>query len=414
MVFDSEFADLLNLFSLVNVGAMSTPQASTAVDRKAPPIKPVSHGQAVLVLFIGTAFLAGTPLWVKASNMDPATQAFLRVVIGCIVLIPFGIIEMRKKEKLAKKGIILSVIAGLFLGIDFTAWNYSIFYVGAGVAAILLNLQVIIVPMLSAMFDKYKIPPVFLILVPIMVVGVLLTGGVFEPSEASTGPETIYGMKTATLGTLFGLTSGICYSFYLYFARKAGTSARKDLYVQPMMYTMAAQAIPPLIAAFTFSSRKGFDFTNGVLIDGQLPAINPETTVGDPLTAMNWFHLICLAILGQALAWLFVQYGSVWLDPTLSAGILLLSPVTSVIIAAPLFGEIPSKLQILGILMILGTVAYQNGLFTKIFGQKKKPDHENPDEDLDHQLIREGLAPGHSPEEASENPKKHHGFHHPE
>ena len=148
--------------------------------------------------------------------MDPSTQAFLRVVIGCLLLVPFGIREMRKKERLGKKGIMLSVAAGLFLGIDFTAWNYSIFYVGAGIAAILLNLQVIIVPMLTAVFDKYKIPPVFLILVPIMTVGVLLTGGVFESAEASGGPETIYGIKTATLGTIFGLTSGICYSCLLY------------------------------------------------------------------------------------------------------------------------------------------------------------------------------------------------------
>ena len=71
-----------------------------------------------------------------------------------------------------------SVISGLFLGVDFTAWNYSIFYIGAGVAAILLNLQVIIMPTLTAIFDKYKIRPVFLVLVPIMAVGVLLTGGV--------------------------------------------------------------------------------------------------------------------------------------------------------------------------------------------------------------------------------------------
>ncbi|WIM67703.1 DMT family transporter [Corynebacterium breve] len=352
---------------------------NATIKTKTPlPVKPVGHGKAVLILALGTAFLAFTPIWVKASNMDPATQAFLRVSIGFLALLPFGIWEMKNKQSLPKKGIILSVIAGLFLGIDFTCWNYSIFYVGAGIAAILLNLQVIVVPMLTAIFDKYKIPPVFLILVPIMIVGVLLTGGVFEAAEA-TGPETIYGIKTSTLGTLLGLTSGICYSFYLYFSRKAGTTApRKDLYVQPMMYTMAAQMVAPLIWAYTGSSRGGFDFKNGVLIDGQLPMVDPETTVGDPLTAMNWFHLICLAILGQAIAWTFVQWGSVWLDPTLSAGILLLSPVSSVVIAWPLFGEIPSVLQWIGIAMILGTVMYQNGIFDSLFGKKKKPDAGPP------------------------------------
>ncbi|WP_092259414.1 DMT family transporter [Corynebacterium cystitidis] len=355
-----------------------TSESAVSTNNQYLPIKPVSHGKAVLILAVGTAFLAFTPIWVKASNMDPATQAFLRVAIGFLLLLPIGLWEIKKKGSLPKKGIIMSVVAGLFLGVDFTAWNYSIFYVGAGIAAILLNLQVIVVPMLTAIFDKYKIPPVFLILVPIMIVGVLLTGGVFEPSEA-TGPAQIYGINTATLGTLLGLTSGICYSFYLYFSRKAGTTApRKDLYVQPMMYTAAAQMVAPLLWAYTGSSRGGFDFQNGVLIDGQLPMVNPETTVGDPLTGMNWLWLLMLASLGQAVAWTFVQWGSVWLDPTLSAGILLLSPVSSVVIAWPLFGEIPSILQWIGIAMILGTVMYQNGLFDSLFGKKKdKPDLES-------------------------------------
>ncbi|MDO5697143.1 MAG: hypothetical protein Q4G51_04120, partial [Dermatophilus congolensis] len=69
-----------------------------------------------------------------------------------------------------------------------------------------------------------------------------------------------------------------------------------------------------------------------------------------------------LIVLGQAAAWTMVQYGSVWLDPTLSAGILLLSPVTSVIVAGPLFAEWPSALQWVGVALILGCVSWQNGL----------------------------------------------------
>ncbi|MDG4947071.1 EamA family transporter, partial [Weeksellaceae bacterium KMM 9713] len=77
------------------------------------------------------------------------------------------------------------------------------------------------------------------------------------------------------------------------------------------------------------------DFTHGVLIDGQLPSVNPESALGDAITGSDWISLILLATLGQAIAWTFVQWGSVWLDPTLSAGILLLSPVSSVVIAWP-------------------------------------------------------------------------------
>lgn len=49
------------------------------------------------------------------------------------------------------------------------------------------------------------------------------------------------------------------------------TAPRKYLYVQPMMYTAAAQMVAPFVWAHTGSSRGGFDFTHGVLVDGQLP-----------------------------------------------------------------------------------------------------------------------------------------------
>ena len=350
-------------------------QLSTIKGSRTPvPIKNVTHGKAVMVLLIGTLFLSGTPLWVKAANMDPATQAFLRVFMGFLILLPFGLNEIRKKQALPRKSIILAVASGLFLGVDFVAWNYSIFLIGSGVAAILLNLQVVIVPMLSAAIDKFKLPKSFVVILPVMIVGVLFTGGVFEAADAAIGPVMIGGIKTSVIGTVAGLTSGICYSFYLYLSRKASTSApRKDLYIQPMMYTMLAQCVAAVIWMFTGGN--GFNITQGVLTKdpatgemvlpatlGANPTLREATMAGDPINMGNWIALIALIVLGQAAAWTMVQYGSVWLDPTLSAGILLLSPVTSVIIAGPLFAEWPSMLQWLGIVLILSCVGWQNGL----------------------------------------------------
>lgn len=349
-------------------------QLAATGSRTPAPVKEVTHGKAVLWLLLGTLFLSGTPLWVKASNMDPATQAFLRVILGFLLLLPLGIHEMRKKQGLHRQGIILAAISGVFLGIDFVAWNYSIFLIGSGVAAILLNLQVVIVPMLAAVVDKVKLPKSFVFILPIMIVGVLFTGGVFEPAEGSAGPAMIGGIKTSVIGTAAGLTSGLCYSLYLYLSRKASTSApRKDLYIQPMMYTMLAQAVAPVIWMFTGGN--GFNITQGVLtkdpVSGEMvipaslgdnPTLQQATLAGDPINMGNWVSLILLIVLGQAAAWTLVQYGSVWLHPTLSAGILLLSPVTSVIIAGPLFAEWPSWLQWLGVALILGCVGWQNGL----------------------------------------------------
>ena len=329
--------------------------------------KSVSPARAATILMIGVVALAFTAPWVKQANFEPATSAILRVGIALAAIAPFAFVERSRLGGINRRGVVLSVIAGLFLGVDFTAWNYSIFYVGSGVASVLLNLQIIILPMLAVIFDGLKIPKSFFVLVPIMIFGVVLTGGILDAAP-SEGPTTVYGMNIAVLGTLLGALSGVCYGVYLYASREA-TMVNPGRIIQPIAIVCAAQLVAPTIFLLLFSSR-GFDVTNGVLVDGDLP-FHPETVVGDPITAMNWFWMIVLAIVGQAMAWTFVQYGSVRMNPTVVAGLLLLSPVLTVMIIAPvLFDEIPSFLQILGVVIVLGAVAYQNGLHRLVFKGK--------------------------------------------
>lgn len=326
-----------------------------------------NNNRAYLVLLIGILALAFTAPWVKLANFEPATSAILRCSIGLLTLLPFAINEAKKIGSLNKTGISLSLLAGLFLGIDFTAWNYSIFYVGSGIASILLNLQIIILPALAFLFDRERIPKSYFIIAPIMILGVVMSGGIFNSSTPTAGPTTVYGMNIAVLGTIAGSISGVCYGIYLYTSRKA-SKVNKGQIVQPMAWATAAQLVAPILFMLLFSDR-GFDLTHGVLVNGMLP-MNPETTIGDPITVMNWFWIIILGTLGQAMAWTFVQYGAVRLNSTIVAGLLLLSPISTVaIIAVLLFGEIPSLIQVLGVVIVLGAVAYQNNLHMGLMGK---------------------------------------------
>lgn len=332
-----------------------------------------SNKKAYLILIIGIIAVAFSAPWVKMSNFEPATSVLLRVGIGLLFLLPFFIREIKKVGKINKTGIMLSLIAGLFLGIDFTAWNYSIYFVGSGIASILLNLQIIILPALAFLFDRERIPKSFFVIAPIMIIGVLMTGGIFDTAEATGGPTTAWGMNLAVLGTIAGSISGICYGIYLYASRKASRVNGIQI-VQPMFFAGLTQLIAPLFVML-FTGR-GFDLTNGVLVNGLLP-MNPETALGDPITSMNWVWMIVLASIGQAVAWTFIQYGSIRLDPTIVAGLLLLSPIATVsVIAVILFGEIPSSIQIAGVVLILLAVAYQNEVHKMIF--KKKGSGDSP------------------------------------
>lgn len=334
--------------------------------------KKMSFGRAFLIIMLGILALAFSAIMVKEANFEPSTSAWLRCAIAFLVLIPFAYKEIKTKGKLSKFGIGLSILAGIFLGTDMVAWNHAIFYVGAGISSVLLNLQIIILPGLAMLFDKYKPKPIFWALVPVMIIGIILTGGIFDEAP-SEGPLTVYGLPIAITGTLLGSLSGLCYGIYLYTSRKAGT-VNPGRYIQPLMWVFLAQLIPQTISMFFFSDR-GFDITHGVLINGQLPDVESivmgNPVFGDPITMANWWWIIALAVVGHAMAWVFVQIGSVNMEPTVVAGLLLLSPVTTVVAATWTHNEIPSTLQIIGVVIVLLAVAIQNELHLFLFGKKK-------------------------------------------
>ncbi|MCI6988364.1 MAG: DMT family transporter [Campylobacter sp.] len=329
-----------------------------------------------VILMIGIAALAFSAPFTKLSNFNPETATILRCGIGVIAMFPFVIRELKLYGKFNKKGVGLCMIAGFFLGIDFTAWNYSTYYVGSGIASILLNIQVIILPALAFFIDKEKIPSSYLFVAPTLLFGVILSGGALEPLIFGTakdvvGPTHIYGYTLAFLGTVCGLISGCCYGIYLYTTRKAGRINNKNQFVTPIFISSASQLIAPIVLILIGFNT--FDLVNGVLVNetGMLPH-NPETTPGSPITAINWMWMLILGVFSHAIAWTFTQYGSIRLNPTIVAGLLILSPVATVAIIAPLmFGESLSWLQVVGVIITLLTVAYQNGLISALFKKIK-------------------------------------------
>ena len=366
--------------------------ANTAVGGKAASTKQMGSGMAVLILLIGTACLAFSGIWVKGSNFEPATSVVLRCWIPLIIFLPFFIWEGKRKGFIPGKAFFWAALAGFILGIDFTAWNFAIFYVGAGIASVLLNMQVIILPVLAFLIDKERIVKSYWIVLPIMIVGIALVGGVLDDplgvgplfgagsgdDALAMGPTELAGMPVALLGTLLGCVSGVCYGLYLYSSRKSTLVAKTHLggnmlFFQPIAVVSFFQGLPPLI--FMLLRGDGFHLSQGVLVDGNLPADAGGVPTGDMIDGWNWAQMIMLAVLGQFIAWTFVQIGSVNMEPTISAGLLLLSPVSTIFIAAAMFSEIPSILQVIGVVMVLGAVAYQNGLF-EFFRGKKPSDHE--------------------------------------
>lgn len=334
---------------------------------------------AMILMIVGLIAHAFTPLWTKLSNFDPGTSAFLRCGIALVVLFPLMLRERSRIGGINNKGMQLALFSGIFLGIDFLCYNYSIFYAGAGIAAILLNIQIIILPLLALVFDGEKPSKVFWFLIPVMFVALAATGGIFDSADSLMGPAQIYGVDRNLLGTILGAASGTMYGFYLYYSRKSGM-LNPGAFVQVMFWSIFAQLIPIAIYTF-FIAPRGWDIDHGVLLmkDGvlTLPDNVPQSfgaaeAVGESIGWENWMWMILLAVVGQAMCWLFIQIGSVNLSSSMAATMLLLSPVASVILAALLLGERPSMLQYIGIVVVLLCVAYLNKVIQSIMGLIRK------------------------------------------
>lgn len=80
--------------------------------------KTISKTTAYIIIMIGILALAFSAIMVKEANFEPVTNAFLRCLIGFLTLVPFAYWEVKKKGKLNKNGILLAILAGIFLGID--------------------------------------------------------------------------------------------------------------------------------------------------------------------------------------------------------------------------------------------------------------------------------------------------------
>ena len=135
-----------------------------------------------------TALIWGTAFVAQSVGMDyvgPFTFNFSRYIIGALVLVPFSIISLRKRNKVEdsqnkndkefKKATLLGGIGcGILLCVASMLQQYGIMYTNSvGKAGFLTALYIIIVPILGLFFKK-KIKPLIWICVALATIGLYL------------------------------------------------------------------------------------------------------------------------------------------------------------------------------------------------------------------------------------------------
>jgi drug/metabolite transporter (DMT)-like permease len=258
---------------------------------------------------------------VRLSHASPSTAAIFRCVYALPLLLLLAWREDRRhgprtwRERRAGLG------AGVFFAADLLLWHHSIGDVGAGLSTVLANVQVVLVPLVAwAVLSEPPARPV-LIALPISLLGVLLISGVLEQGAFGRNPQR---------GTLFGIGAGIAYAGFLLLLRRGGSDLRRS----------AGQLSDATAVAAVLCVAAGL-----VIGDARLVPSWPSA---------GW--LIVLALSSQVFGWLLITASLPRLPAALTSVLLTLQPVGSVALAALIFGEAPTVLQLAGVGLVLAAL----------------------------------------------------------
>ncbi|WP_035770224.1 DMT family transporter [Arthrobacter castelli] len=273
----------------------------------------------VMATSIGALGVATSGLFVALSATSPGTASFFRCLLAIPLLVPLAVAERRRVGVMTRAQLGWAAAAGVLFAADALLWTQAIYEVGVGLTAVLVNTQVVMVPLLAVVIDREPVCRRFLMILPFIVVGTLLTGGVFETGVTGSAP---------VLGTIHAVLAALCYSGFLFLLRRGGPDRPP---VQSYVVIMVSAAV---VAAVAGSVWGGFDPAPG-------------------WAATGWLALTAVA--GQVLGWLLVAIGTPRLRVEVGSALLLLTPVGALLLAAVVLDEVPSILQILGCLVILGS-----------------------------------------------------------
>jgi drug/metabolite transporter (DMT)-like permease len=283
----------------------------------------------VLTVLVGAVAIAFSGILFRLSHVSPSTGAFYRCVWALPPLWLLARAEDRRFGKRDRRAITLAWIAGAFFAVDLILWHNAIEQVGAGLATVLGNTQVVLVGLLAWALLGERPHRSSMAAIPIVALGVVLISGVLEHGAYGSNPG---------LGAVYGVLTGIAYSGFLLTLRQGSRDLRRPA--------------GPLFTA-TFASAIGCALIGAVVGDLDL---TPSWS------ATGW--LILLALSSQVLGWLLISTSLPRLPAVVTSILLTLQPVCSVAFAALIIDESPSPLQLAGASCILA------GLVTATVGRR--------------------------------------------
>ncbi len=203
------------------------------------------------------------------------------------------------------------------IGLDFALFTQSIKLAGAGIASILVNVQIVVLPVLGLILYRERLRRQYVAVVPLMFVGIALAAGVAETGGHQN--QLLYGAFLA-------VTAGVAYSVYLFIVARVDTRGRAGTQV---FVTTVVSGIVGSTISLTWG---GIDLAPG-------------------WQSLAW--LAAMALGSSVIGWILIGRALYRLPADVGAAILLLQPVISLVLAIGILAERPSVLQLCGCAIVV-------------------------------------------------------------
>jgi drug/metabolite transporter (DMT)-like permease len=277
--------------------------------------------RALLMAVLGALTISCSAIYITLAHTGYATAAFYRCLLAVPGLAVLAVFERRRLGPRPVRARLWALLAGLFLGVDLVLWNHAIADVGAGIATVLGNLQVLLVALAAWLLYAERPGRRFFAVLPVVLIGVVLVSGLAGKTATGEHPAA---------GIYYGLGTSVAYGGFLLILRQAGSRIRH----------VAGQVADASAGAAAGSLLLGLAF-------GGLQLTPSAATLG-------W--LLVLALTSGTAGWMLITSSLPRLPAALSSLVLLLQPACALLLADLILGQRPTIVQVGGAVLVCGGV----------------------------------------------------------
>jgi drug/metabolite transporter (DMT)-like permease len=237
------------------------------------------------------------------------------------VLAALALLERRRHGPAPRSTGGYAAIAGAFFAADLILWHHAIADVGAGLATVLANLQVVLVAIAAWLLLGERPSARVAAAVPLVFTGAVLISGVVGHDAFGSDPAR---------GALYGVLTAVAYTGFILVLREGSRDLRRPagpLFLATLVATLVAVAAGALLG---------------------------EVDLVPSWPAHGW--LVTLALTSQVLGWLLIALALPRLPASLISVVLTVQPVGSVVLGIVLLGEQPAPLQLAGVAVVVAGI----------------------------------------------------------